>query len=343
MVTTSKIASLPIEKNNDQTSLSDIYTDFECISLETNEKSIFGAVSKLMVYDHQFFILDNSKMKKIYVFREDGSFSHTIGQKGNGPGEYTNVEDFTIDKEKNQLVALTYPSTVFVYKLNGDFVRKQRLTSKSMLWNIVSFKDGYVCSTNQQSALGDSLLDNYNKDFVLTSTSIEPLPFQVSLPPFITNPILTDNNQQFYFDNFTSTFYTNITSKTESDAIHFNIDELMKPEAFQDAQQLLAKQHEYSFFFDAIVAGNFLYATYYKKGEVLDMIYDIKTRKYTVSKAMGWRPRPLLYQDAYFYTSVNAPFILGDEKYLNAKLKTKFPITTDSNPLIIRYQAIKRK
>lgn len=334
-----KAQVLNIDKNTDQTTLDQIYNEFECISLETNEECIFGSINQLILFDNKFFILDMTRMKKIFVYEQDGSFSHTIGKVGNGPGEYTNIEDFTIDEKNKHVVILTYPSTVFVYNLNGDFVLKKQLSTSSMFWSIESFSDGYVCSTNQQSALNDSLLHFYDKNFVLTHTLLKPLSFQITMPPFVTNPIQKEKKQLYYFDSFTATMYSNISNKTEHKATLFNIGEQMEPEIFKDVQQFFEKQMEYSFFNDVIIADNVLYATFFRKGEACDLVYDLNTQKINVSKAIGWRPVSLLYHEGYFYSSVNPSVILDDNKYFKAKLSTKFPITFDSNPMILRYKA----
>ncbi len=333
---------LNLSEINGQTSLDEIYKDFEYISLETSENNIFGAIDKLIVYDNKYFILDKTRMKKIYVFHEDGAFSHTIGETGSGPGEYTSIEDFTIDMEKKQLVILTYPSTVFIYNLNGDFIRKQHLTSNSMLWNIVSYTDGYVCSTNQQSAINDKLLFVFDKEFVLKNETLEPLPFQIAFPPFVSTPLQLVGSQIYYFDNFTSTLYVDATNQSECDIVQFSFEEQVSGEIFKDVQQFFMNQHEYCFFTDAIVADNVLYATFINKGKQCDLRFNLQTKESKISYAEGWRPKALFYHGSSFYSSVSPSMILEGDNLFEAKLITRFPIEIDSNPVILKYKAKSR-
>jgi hypothetical protein len=91
--------SIVLSDVSGQIKIDEVFENFEYIPLETSDESIFGRINKLILYNHQFFILDNAKMKKVFVFNDDGSYSHTIGIVGKGPGEYTHIEDFAIDEE----------------------------------------------------------------------------------------------------------------------------------------------------------------------------------------------------------------------------------------------------
>lgn len=336
LVNKSNISTLNLENNAGQSTISDLYTEFEFISLETNTNSIFGEINKLVVHDKKYFILDKMRTKKILVFNEDGTFIHTIGKIGNGPGEYINIEDFTIDHEKEQLVVLTYPSTIIKYNYDGDFIDKIKLTSKSVFWNIESYKNGYVCSTNQQSAIGDNLIHFYDKEFTLNNSLIDPLSFQIPLPPFISNPIQKANNNLYYFDNFTSTLYSNITNEMEFNTLKLNIDVEMQPEKFKDVQDFFTNQQQYSFYIDATIKNNTLYAMFLKKGEPYDLIFDLETKVYRASKAYGWRPKTLYYDGNWLYSSINSQML--SEINIEKKDKTKYPVTIDSNPLILKYK-----
>ncbi|MEA4936490.1 MAG: 6-bladed beta-propeller [Paludibacter sp.] len=330
--------SISLSEISGQASYNDLYKDFECISLESSEKSIFGAINKLIVYDHKYFILDKTKMKKIFVFLEDGKFSHTIGKVGGGPGEYTNIEDFTIDKERQQLIILAYPSTVYIYNLKGEFIRKKQLTSNSMLWNIVSYKNGFVCSTNHQSAINDKLLFIYDKDLTLKKKLIKALPFQVPMPPFVSDPLPLTTNGVHYFDNFTSTIYLNVTDPSGLSVVHFDIDKKVQPEMFKDAQKFFLNQQDYSFFIDVFFVNDVFHASFFNKGKHCDLIYDIQSRNMKVTYTIDWRPKTLCYHNNYCYSSINPLNIIEERFKLNTKLITRYPIEIDSNPVILRYK-----
>jgi hypothetical protein len=60
----------------------------------------------MQVFDDKIYILDISADNKLCVFDKAGSFLYQIGNKGNGPGEYINATDFTIDRKGKRIYIL---------------------------------------------------------------------------------------------------------------------------------------------------------------------------------------------------------------------------------------------
>jgi len=80
--------------------LSNIFKKVQLITLEDTDNSLIGYVSKLIVDKNYIFVLDKSIAKSLFVFRrEDGKFIRKIGTIGQGPGEYRDISDFTVDRE----------------------------------------------------------------------------------------------------------------------------------------------------------------------------------------------------------------------------------------------------
>ncbi|MDR3093253.1 MAG: 6-bladed beta-propeller [Bacteroidales bacterium] len=322
--------------------LNDIFDEFEYIPLETTDNSIFGSFNKLIVYDNKFFILDKSVIKKVIVFHDDGTYSHTIGNIGKGPGEYPSIDDFVIDEERQQVIILGFPSTVFIYDMKGQFIQKKQLSS-SQLWNMISYKDGFVCSTNHQSfTSGDDarLIYVFDRDFNLKEKILNVLPVYVGIPPFITNPIFVAGNQIVYFDNFASKMdFIDIDNLTESKSIRLELEREAPPDVYGDAQLFFTTQVDYCFFLNAFFVNNVLWSSFANRGKQCVFIMDFTTNKKILSQIDSWYPPISFYQNGYFYSYMDPLWIMNEHDMFSAKTITKYPIEDESNPVIVRFKA----
>ena len=86
--------------------LSDYFKNVQSIALEDVENGLIGKISKLIVLNESIFILDSSIAHCLFVFNREGKFIRKIGRIGKGPGEYSNLSDFTIDLDHNIIYVL---------------------------------------------------------------------------------------------------------------------------------------------------------------------------------------------------------------------------------------------
>jgi hypothetical protein len=101
----------------------------ECIRLETNEESILGNAWKVIIEDRKIFIFDRKDVS-LKVFSEQGDFLFKIGNLGPGPGEYTELRDFCLGMEQNEVFILDYRK-ILCYNINsGKFIREIKLDSE---------------------------------------------------------------------------------------------------------------------------------------------------------------------------------------------------------------------
>ena len=95
----------------------------EVTPLETNEKCLVGNTYELLSDNRQFFIFDRQQ-RIIYRFDKSGQFVNPIGQRGNGPGDYVDINDYYIDPGANIIEILTSPDLVQCYQYDGTFISK---------------------------------------------------------------------------------------------------------------------------------------------------------------------------------------------------------------------------
>ena len=101
--------------------LSSIISKLEYIPLETKKSSLMGYyyVIKIIVNNDFMFI---GGPDYLYVFSRDGKFLNQIGALGNGPGEYKNVGDISINNSK-QTIFIHYLREIREYTWGGKYLK----------------------------------------------------------------------------------------------------------------------------------------------------------------------------------------------------------------------------
>jgi hypothetical protein len=109
--------------------ISDYFSSVDIIELESNETSFIGKINKLVNYKDMLFILDRTHSKGIYIFNSEGHFLRKIGRRGDGPGEYINISDFTIDRIRNIIYILdNQKQQINWYDIDsGEFINSIRI------------------------------------------------------------------------------------------------------------------------------------------------------------------------------------------------------------------------
>jgi len=134
----------------DMNNFDNSYTNaIEYIPLETTDKSLIGSVEKVFLYKNEIIIFD-AKTNKILLFNQNGSFIRQIGQRGEGPDEYSIFNDIFFEKSSGLIYAHErLKNVMFVYNLAGEIIYKIK-----PLFSFNSFcktKDGfwiYSCFEN---------------------------------------------------------------------------------------------------------------------------------------------------------------------------------------------------
>lgn len=116
------------EKHDDQIKISDFSTKAYLLPLETNELSLLGEVSKLVLHGGKIYVLDQRYAAKIFIFDAiTGKFLSRIGTIGAAPGEYRSIEDFSIDTEKKILYTLCDRTKIITYTLSGEIIEEKNI------------------------------------------------------------------------------------------------------------------------------------------------------------------------------------------------------------------------
>ena len=184
------------------------------IILETNENCLIGHIFDLQVFDECIYVLDTQIANSLFVFDMSGQFLKKIGSLGQGPGEYIQLSDFTLDKENKNIYLLDFSKRIHQYRLDGSFVRTITLKlqktnirnihyyNNRLLMSVLAFNpapsDYMLLETdlNNEEILKQSLSLKYNKgwgesiflhhSFFVSRSDVKPLYTQMFMDYIVT-------------------------------------------------------------------------------------------------------------------------------------------------------------
>ena len=124
---------------------SSVFKGIKTIVLETNESCLIGFIKKIHVFENNIFVLDAVNAKSLYIFDKEGHFVRKIGGIGQGPGDYTRPNDFTIDKAKKTIYILDAAlQRINKYDIaTGNFISAINL-DKGVISDRIEFMDGKI-------------------------------------------------------------------------------------------------------------------------------------------------------------------------------------------------------
>ena len=301
--------SLSIKSSEKTVGIKELFYDFKLLYLKTDEESAFQNINKI-VYHNIYYILVKSGRRQVLVFDKDGNYLHSIGRTGKGKGEYTNIEDFTIDEKNNKIIILAFPSTAFVYDMQGEFLLSKKLDNNTLLWNIISNDNGYICTTNHMTYTEGEhayLMYFFDKDFNLLAKRQNVLPKQMPIPSTVTKPImkLCDNNY-VYMDIFSSNVYNiDLTDSISITTKHIGLNNPVPLEVFEDVNTFMSNQTLYDYIISAITVNNKLLVFYKDENDVRVFITDMHKDETISYEYRNWFPELMYGKDSVIYSKIN--------------------------------------
>ena len=105
------------------TSIMDLFDSIEVIPLETNDSSLLIWPDKVLCWSGYYGIFD-SKNPALFGFDKNGTFVRKIGNRGEGPEEYTEIYDVILDQEGREISMLSPFGEIIVYSTDGKFLKR---------------------------------------------------------------------------------------------------------------------------------------------------------------------------------------------------------------------------
>ncbi len=99
--------------------VSNLGKGLEYIPLETDPSIMLSRVSAVFLDDSLIYVTDGGRL---LLFDRRGKYIKQIGSAGRGPGEYSRVADFIVDKDAGEIYILS-SRIVLVYDMQGNLKR----------------------------------------------------------------------------------------------------------------------------------------------------------------------------------------------------------------------------
>lgn len=129
-IDSSKQVNVPITKTPSKTTpflLSSICDTIKYIKLETSKECLLADIDKIKYHNKKLYILDRRVSKSLFIFDLEGKFINKIKRIGRGPGEYTLLQNFFIDKKNNQLVLFSDNHKLLYFDCTGKYLSERKL------------------------------------------------------------------------------------------------------------------------------------------------------------------------------------------------------------------------
>lgn len=128
------VKKISIDPENDPETkifISDLASDIRYVKLETNPDCMLDLILKVVTDQDLIFIHSHTNPSGyLFIFSNTGKFIRQIGKQGRGPGEYSSISDFTIDRINKRIYLLDSMGNLFIYSFSGEFINKENIKSR---------------------------------------------------------------------------------------------------------------------------------------------------------------------------------------------------------------------
>ena len=271
--------------------LTDVFTPFATVCLDSKDICQLKSITKVEVYDDCYYVLGQTTQSAVFVFGKDGRFIRKIGTQGHGKGEYLNAHDFTIDRENKRIAILSAPSKVYFYSLQGDFLNKKEIGMVNV-WNITSNSTGFIASTNHLTyTSGDNayLLYYFDKEFNVTKKEVPVLPYQIYMPSFGLSVFQRNNGKDYYIDIYNDEIIDLSGSNDNKSDYMISLPNPMPTENFKEWKVFSENQRKYDWIQNIFLLGDKAVFVY-KQGNYINIASVYLSGKSIVQGCYGGFP-----------------------------------------------------
>ena len=177
------------------------------VPLETTDQSLIQGIHKMATSDDKIVICDLVQ-NTVFIFDKDGHYINSINKEGPGPQEYSSIQNFAVDFQKEEIYICDYPLKyrILTYSFDGGFIRESKLDQKiwpSILYNydenhLIAY-DNYnmesenankqpyslINKENGQVSPLPLIIENRKSNRVMTSDGDKFMSFSIDIDPMI--------------------------------------------------------------------------------------------------------------------------------------------------------------
>lgn len=350
------VLSVDLDLENDKVSFYDLFVSVSLIQLKTKENILLHRIDKIIFHNDSIFIMDK-KQGTIFLFDSKGKYLNKLSKQGEGPDEYFDLSDFTINRYTNNLELLSSYRGLSCYDLNFNFIGKIPFSDKRWLVHRFAIIDS--CTRALFNIVRTHNIEIYDiSEKVIKGKYLEIPKFIYRNTP-LGGPFLLENKQKgeaVFTQPFSQTVYSITQSslkeqyKWDFGKYNFSIEEL-EPGLSQNEYSNIFNNNSFKqnnvYSFLANAENSWSYLTQFAFGSesrVLTVVYDKKTSKYIkigdLEEGISFPYYPILTEEC-LYTVPRDTFVVN--RYLNDKIKRENFISLkqyeeDGNPMILQYR-----
>jgi hypothetical protein len=181
--------------------VTDIYLEtsidtFYFLPLGVNKDFVMSTsnINKILFTADNIIVADNNSL---FIFNRKGEPLKKISSKGKGPGEYIEIDDVFLDKDKMQFEILDFfGNKILIYDFDGAFVNEKKIDKKLSGYQFTRYKGLYVFDRRQFSLDG--------KRLGLFDTDLNYIKSYLPIPESVLNLGLSN---QFSFGQYNDTLF----------------------------------------------------------------------------------------------------------------------------------------
>lgn len=164
--------STTLQWNYSQEDISSLFDRVEYIPLEAHPDGLFKKADKLIVHNNKYYIFDYFGQNQVNVFDKKGDFLYKIGKRGQGPGEYIGIRNFTIKGELVYLIDDMVNKLKIYNADDGSFVEEKILPFYAHDLSIADNGD-YLFAQQRIKELHDELPEFQRYNVFITSPDLK--------------------------------------------------------------------------------------------------------------------------------------------------------------------------
>ena len=167
------------------------------VPLETTDQSLIQGIHKMATSENKIIICDLAQ-NRVFIFDKEGHLITSINKEGPGPQEYSSIQNFAVDFQKEEIYICDYPLKyrILTYSFEGDFIRESKLDQKiwpSILYNydenhLIAYDNYNMESSEKANKQPYSLINKGNGQ-------VSPLPLTIENRK--SNRVMTSDGDKF--------------------------------------------------------------------------------------------------------------------------------------------------
>ncbi|MEQ3233959.1 6-bladed beta-propeller [Bacteroides cellulosilyticus] len=131
-----KVLNVPLLANENEVMMSTFVDSISYIPLETKDNCLIGNIDKIIATDDFYYIIDRNISCSVLCFDKSGRFVRKYGNRGVGAGEYIEITDVNVYKDKIYLWDCSLRK-LFVFDHSNNLVREEHIDYMASTFSVL--------------------------------------------------------------------------------------------------------------------------------------------------------------------------------------------------------------